>query len=77
MGLKRDLTAVQEKLRLDLIRLRKEAGLSQQVLASKMGKSQSTIGRIESGMVIPDLKTVSLIANALGYEMQVEFKDKL
>lgn len=45
---------------------RKPLGLSQYRLAKKVGMSRISINHIETGKVIPSLKTANDIANALG-----------
>ena len=49
-----------------LVRLRKQAGLSQQELADKLGVSRSRIGMYETGKREPDLDDLQKIASALG-----------
>ena len=44
---------------------RQQQGLSQQALADAIGKPKSTIGRIESGITIPQVSTLLAIANVL------------
>lgn len=46
-----------------LIQARTKANLSQQELAARMGTSQSTIARLESGASRPTLSTLERIAN--------------
>lgn len=48
-----------------LVRLRYEAGLSQEALAHHAGLTQPTIRRIESGRTRPTPKTLRAIADAL------------
>ena len=52
-------------------RLRKEKGLSQAGLASKVGCHLSNINRVETGKYIPSLETVAAIANVL--EMPIDY----
>lgn len=49
-----------------LVRLRKQAGLSQQELADKLGVSRSRIGMYETGKREPDLDDLQKIAAVLG-----------
>lgn len=51
-----------------LSELRKEKGFSQRELAQISGVSNSTISRLESGLVVPDLITLEKIASALEIE---------
>lgn len=48
---------------------RQKLGISQTLVAAKMGTSQSALARIESGDVDPRLSTVERYANALGEEL--------
>lgn len=53
-----------EKLR----KFRKEKGLSQENLASVIGKNATTIGRFENGKLLPDAEQIYLLCNELGIE---------
>ena len=53
--------------------LRKELNLSQQQLAQKMGKAQSTIGRIENGSVTPTIPMLEEIAAATNTKLEISF----
>jgi len=55
----------------DLIKIRKEQGLSQTELAEKSGNKQQAISRLENKENSPTLKTVCSILNALDYEIQL------
>lgn len=48
---------------------RQRLGISQTLVAARMGTSQSALARIESGEVDPRLSTVERYANALGEEL--------
>lgn len=50
----------------ELIAARARAGVSQGELAQRMGTTQSTIARLESGKGTPGLRTVQRYAAALG-----------
>lgn len=50
----------------ELIGARTRAGLSQAEVAERMGTSQSTIARLESGRTRPSLRTLDRYANATG-----------
>ena len=54
----------------DLIKIRKEKGLSQTELAEMSGNKQQSISRIENKENSPTLKTICSILNALDYEIQ-------
>lgn len=53
--------------------LRKSKKLSQTDLAKKMGKSQSTIGRIENGSVKPTISMLEQIAAATDTKLEISF----
>ena len=57
----------------EIIRVRKELGMSQAELAERMGKAQPSIARIESGSYVPSLKTLYEIADATGKKLEVKF----
>jgi transcriptional regulator with XRE-family HTH domain len=57
-----------------LIDARTRAKLSQAELAKKMGTSQSTIARLESGAAKPSLSTLERFAKATGMKMRVVFE---
>ena len=54
-------------------RARREAGLTQQELAAKIGKSQSYIARLESGDANPTAGTVGRILAELGMKLAAGF----
>jgi len=53
----------------ELIKLRKETGLSQTELAEKIGSKQQVISRIEKHEDSPTLKTLCNLANALNVDI--------
>ena len=53
--------------------LRTSKKLSQADLAKKMGKSQSTIGRIENGLVKPTISILEQIAAATDTKLEISF----
>ena len=53
-----------------LERLRKNAGLSQNELASKIGVSQKTISSWETGRTYPRMKEIQLLQEAFGCSME-------
>ena len=55
----------------ELLRARLQAKLSQAELAARMGTSQSTIARLESGQTLPSTKTLLRYAEATGSKFQV------
>lgn len=50
----------------ELIAARTRAGLSQEQVAERMGTSQSTVARLESGRALPSLRTLERYARATG-----------
>jgi predicted transcriptional regulator len=50
----------------ELIAARTRAGLSQAEVAARMGTSQSSIARLESGHMLPSLRTLDRFARATG-----------
>ncbi|WP_338829446.1 helix-turn-helix transcriptional regulator [Bradyrhizobium sp. 27S5] len=55
----------------ELVRARQRAGLSQSELAIRMGTSQSTVARLESGQTLPSTKTLLRFAKATGSKFQI------
>ena len=54
----------------ELIMARAKAGLSQEELAKRMGTSQPTVARLESGHK-PSLKTLERYASAVGMKVDI------
>ena len=57
------------KLLGELLKIRKEKGLSQAELAAQSGNKQQVISRIENKENSPTLKTVCSILDVLGYDI--------
>jgi len=55
----------------ELIKLRKESGLTQTDLAKKAGSDQRVISRIENNEQSPTLKTLCNLADALNVDIQL------
>lgn len=69
------LVTLEEQRIASMVReLRKKKKLSQAELAKKMGKSQSTIGRIENGSVEPTISMLEQIAVATETQLEISFK---
>lgn len=51
---------------------RLKAGLSQRVLATRAGIPQSTVGRIETGRLVPRIDTVEKLLRAAGQTLAAE-----
>jgi DNA-binding XRE family transcriptional regulator len=60
----------------ELIAARTRAGLSQAEVAQRMGTSQSTIARLESGRTLPSLRTLDRYARATGSRARVLLVDQ-
>ncbi len=57
-----------------LIEARIKSGLSQEELANRMHTSQSTIARLESGLSLPSMRTLTKFAEATNSEIQIQLK---
>jgi ribosome-binding protein aMBF1 (putative translation factor) len=57
---------IEYEIALGLIKARKKSGLTQKEIASRMGTTQSVIARLESGKMLPSVKTLSRYAEATG-----------
>ena len=59
-----------------MIALRKEAGLTQEQMAERLGTKKSNISRLESihSGISPSLSTIEQYAHALGYSLKVDFE---
>lgn len=58
----------------ELIAARTRAGLSQAEVAERMGTSQSTVARLESGRSLPSLRTLERYASATGSRTVVKLE---
>jgi DNA-binding XRE family transcriptional regulator len=65
---------IEFELARQLIETRVKSGLSQGELAIKMGTSQSTIARLESGASMPSMRTLAKFAQATNSQLQILFK---
>jgi ribosome-binding protein aMBF1 (putative translation factor) len=66
-----DALAPEFEISAELIKARRRAGLSQAELAARMGTSQSTIARLESGQTLPSTKTLLRFAQATGSKVHL------
>ncbi len=57
-----------------IIRARKEQHITQEELAKRIGTQKSNISRLESGNYNPTLDLLIKIANALGKNLNVQFR---
>jgi ribosome-binding protein aMBF1 (putative translation factor) len=69
--LEHDALAPEFEIAAELFRARQRAGLSQSELAARMGTSQSTIARLESGHTLPSTKTLLRFAKATGSKFRI------
>lgn len=63
------------ELRKQLVRIRKEAGLTQEEIAEILQTKKSSISRLENvdSKVSPKLSTIEAYAKAAGYKLEVNF----
>ena len=54
-----------------ILKARASAGLTQQGLAERIGSSQPTVARWESGAQLPSVRSLSRIAEATGFHLTV------
>jgi ribosome-binding protein aMBF1 (putative translation factor) len=66
-----DALAAEYEISAELLKARLRAGLSQAELAERMGTSQSSIARLESGQTLPSTKTLMRFAEATGSKVQL------
>lgn len=59
-----------------IIEARVKRGLTQKVLAQKMGTKQSVISRLESGHANPSFEFLKRLAVALGTDLKIKFASK-
>ena len=66
------------ELRRKLVALRQGAGLTQEQLADKLHTKKSNISRLESvnSSISPKLSTIADYAEAMGYDVKIEFVPK-
>lgn len=58
----------------EVIETRMKSGLSQEELAALMSTSQSAIARLESGVSLPSLRTLTKLAAATNTHIEIHFK---
>ena len=56
-----------------LLRARKEAGMTQDALASASGVSRITIARIEQARINPSFRTLEALAHGMGRRLTIGF----
>ncbi|TME89120.1 MAG: helix-turn-helix transcriptional regulator [Chloroflexi bacterium] len=57
-----------------VVRLRREAGLSERAAARKLGTSQTQLRRMEDPRYLPSLRSLQRVALAYGYKLSVAFE---
>lgn len=57
-----------------LIEARQRAGLTQKVVAARMGVLQGNVSRLESGQFSPTMRTLQSYAQALGAQVVLSIK---
>lgn len=80
-GVRDEYESLSEEFELldEILKARKEAGVTQAELAERIGTTQSAVARMETaiGKHSPTIATLRRYAAALGYRVQVRFvKDK-
>ncbi|MBW2184562.1 MAG: helix-turn-helix transcriptional regulator [Deltaproteobacteria bacterium] len=65
-------------LRKQLIKIRKDAGLTQEELAEILHTKKSNISRLENvnSKISPKLSTIEEYAKAVGYKLEINFVEK-
>ncbi len=61
----------------ELIKARNEQHITQKELAEKVGTRQSNISRLERGNYNPSLAFLKKVAQGLGKELHIEFREPL
>jgi ribosome-binding protein aMBF1 (putative translation factor) len=57
-----------------LLRARAHAGISQAEVASRMGTTESTVSRLESGHTKPSTRTLERYAEATGHRLHISLE---
>ncbi len=71
-----DENASQRDVLRQLVKYRKQSGLSQGELAVKAGMKQQMLSKIEQRTISPTLKTFCSILDAMGYQIVITKKDE-
>ncbi|MCM8748025.1 helix-turn-helix transcriptional regulator [Thermomicrobiaceae bacterium CFH 74404] len=69
-----EATALARAVALWLVQRRAELGLSQAALARRLGVSQPTVARWESGEHVPELTTLLRLADQLGLRLHLDIE---
>jgi ribosome-binding protein aMBF1 (putative translation factor) len=75
---KKEYEALEPEYRLlkAIIEQRLKKGLSQEMLAQKLGTKQEAIARLESGRANPTLRFLKKVATALDAELEISLQPK-
>ena len=65
-------SSARQDVALQMIQARKEQGITQEMLAEKVGTKKSNISRLESGRYNPSLDFLEKVAGGLGKEIKVK-----
>ena len=66
--------ATREEVAQELREVRKSQGMTQELLADRVGTKKSNISRLESGRYNPSLDFLVKVAGGLGKQIQVKVK---
>jgi len=72
----REMAQRRKRLLAELVELRQAAGLSQTVVAARMGTSQSSVARLEAGLADMRLSTLERYVAAVGSRLTVRVEDE-
>jgi transcriptional regulator with XRE-family HTH domain len=77
-GFKEGYEALEDEFALasQLIEARSRAGMTQAEVAERMGTSQSTVARLESGTAKPSLSTLKRFADATGARVRITLETR-
>ncbi len=64
------------KLISQIIKLRKEKNISQKELAKMINTKQPSIARLEGGDISPTVAFLKKMANALDYDLEINFRPR-
>lgn len=72
----KEYNALEDEFKLinQLLRMRTEASLTQEQVATLMHTKKSNISRLEAGKVAPKVDTLKRYAEACGYRLQMTFE---
>lgn len=77
MGKKKDMNenrSPSQEVAEQIRRVRKEQGMTQEILAERVGTKKSNISRLESGRYNPSLDFLVKVATGLGKKIHVKVK---